>query len=237
MITLYQLATSPFVEKVRRALNYKGLAFTVHEVERAAVRDGKYAEVSPTGKFPALVHDSHAVWDSTDILEYLDQAFPEQPVLPIDPRERALAHVVEDWADESLYFYEMTMRLTWPHNLDAALDDFAKSMPGIPRDQLKTSILEGVGALTRAQGLGRKPREQVIADAERHFRALDDLLEDRDWLVADRLSSADLAVIAQVNALLYAEECRAALNSTRNVKSWLARVDAIAPKTSPEEVA
>ncbi len=237
MITLYQFATSPFAEKVRRALNYKGLAFSVHEVERAAVPGGKYAEISPAGKFPALVHDGQAIQDSTDILEHLDLAFPERPVLPTTPRERALAHVVEDWADESLYFYEMTMRLTWPHNLDAALDEFAQGMPGVPRDRLKAGILEGVGALTRAQGLGRKPRDQVIADAERHFRALDDLLEDRDWLVGDRLSSADLAAIAQVNALLYAEECRAALDSTRNVRSWLARVDAIAPKTSPEEVA
>ncbi|MBB4260533.1 MULTISPECIES: glutathione S-transferase family protein [unclassified Bradyrhizobium] len=233
MITLYQFATSPFTEKVRRALNYKRLPFNVHEVDRAAVAGGKYIHVSVSGKFPAIEHDGQAVLDSTDILEYLDRTFPERPVLPTDPRERALAHVIEDWADESLYFYEMTMRLAWPHNLEAALDEFAQSMPGIPRDQLKSRILEGVGALTRAQGVGRKPREQVVADAARHFKALDGLLEGRDWLVGDRVSSADLAVIAQANALLYAEECRTALDSTHNVRPWLARVDVIAPKTSP----
>ena len=237
MITLYQFATSPFTEKVRRALNYKGLAFEVHEVDRAAAPGGRYAHVSPTGKFPALDHDGKAVWDSTDILEYLDRAFPERPVFPAKPHDRALAHVVEDWADESLYFYEMTMRLAWPHNLEAALDEFARGMPGVPRDQLRSGILEGVGALTRAQGLGRKPREQVVADAERHFMALDDLLEGREWLVGERLSNADLAVIAQVGALLYAEECRAVLDRTRHVTPWIARVDAIAPKTSPETVA
>lgn len=237
MIALYQFATSPFTEKVRRALNYKGLAFEVHEVERAAVAGGRYADVSPTGKFPALMHDGQAVWDSTDILEHLDHAFPERPVRPTDPRERALAHVIEDWADESLYFYEMTMRLAWPHNLEAALDEFSRSMPGVPRDQLRTRILEGVGAVTRAQGLGRKPPEQIVADAERHFQALDALLSGHDWLVGERLSSADLAVIAQVNALLYAEEARAALERTRHVKPWLARVNAVAPHTLPEGVA
>lgn len=49
MITLYQFATSPFTEKVRRALNYKGLAFTVHEVERAAAPGGKYAKIWRNG--------------------------------------------------------------------------------------------------------------------------------------------------------------------------------------------
>lgn len=232
MITLYQFATSPFTEKVRRALNYKGLAFEAHEVERAAVAGGRYAQVSPTGKFPALEHDGRVVWDSTDILEHLDRAFPDRPLQPILSRDRALAHVIEDWADESLYFYEMTMRLAWPHNLEKALDVFAASTPAVPRDQLKLRILEGVGALTRAQGLGRKPPAQVVADAERHFQAIDAMLDGHDWLVGDRLSSADLAVIAQVNALLYAEECVAALGRTSHVAAWKARVDLAAPITS-----
>ena len=74
MITLYQFATSPFTEKVRRALAYKQLPYTVHEVERAAVPAGKYAGISATGKFPAIDHDGTVVWDSTDILDYLDKA-------------------------------------------------------------------------------------------------------------------------------------------------------------------
>ena len=229
MITLYQFATSPFTEKVRRALAYKGLAFEVHEVERAAVPGGRYSEVSPTGKFPAIVHDGVSVWDSTDIVLYLDRIFPDRPLRPSSPRDAALAHVIEDWADESLYFYEITMRLSWSHNLDAALDEFAVGMPGVPRDRLKDMILEGASALTRTQGLGRKPREQVVSDLDRHFDALEAMLEGRDWLIGESLSTADLAVIGQIHALLYAEEGRAALARAPNIQAWLARVDAVAP--------
>ncbi len=229
MITLYQFATSPFTEKVRRALAYKGIAFEIHEVDRAAVPGGKYAHVSPTGKFPAIEHDGVAIWDSTDVIRHLDAAFPNRPLIPADPRDAALAHVIEDWADESLYFYEMTMRLGWAHNLYASLDEFAAGMPGVPREHLRKGILDGVGALTKAQGLGRKPPEQVVTDVERHFAALDALLEGRDWLVGEALSIADLAVIAQVNALLYAAEARQAIEATRNVKPWMARVDQAAP--------
>ncbi len=230
MITLYQLATSPFTEKVRRALAYKGLAYEVHEVERGAVAEGKYAAVSPTGKFPAIDHDGHAVWDSTDILIYLDKAFEDRPLIPADIRDAGLAHVIEDWADESLYFYEMTMRLAWEHNLESALDEFAVGMPGMSREQLRAAILQGAGALTKTQGLGRKPIAQVIADAQRHFAAIDAMLTDRNWLVGTSLSVADLAVIAQVNALLYAVEARDALATTKNVTAWMERINAAAPK-------
>lgn len=230
MITLYQLATSPFTEKVRRALAYKGLAYEVHEVERGAVAEGKYAAVSPTGKFPAIDHDGHAVWDSTDILIYLDKIFEDRPLIPTDIRDAGLAHAIEDWADESLYFYEMTMRLAWEHNLEAALDEFAVGMPGMSREQLRAAILQGAGTLTKTQGLGRKPIAQVIADAQRHFAAIDAMLTDRNWLVGTSLSVADLAVIAQVNALLYAVEARDALATTKNVTAWMERINAAAPK-------
>ena len=230
MITLYQFATSPFTEKVRRALNYKGLAFEVHEVARAKVAEGAYADVSTTGKFPALKDGETVVQDSTDILEYLDRAYPDKPVRPTDPGDAALAHVFEEWADESLYFYEMTARLSWEHNLETCLDGFMASMPGMPRDQLKKAILDGVGQLTAAQGVGRKPRETVVADIQRHFKSLDQILQNKEWLVGDRLSSADLAVVCQINALLDAQEARSALEETSKVKDWMARIDDTAPQ-------
>lgn len=235
MIILYQFSTSPFTEKVRRALNYKQLSFDVHEVARAKVGLGDYTHVSATGKFPAIDHDGTTIQDSTDIIEYLDRAFPDRPLIPENPRDRGVAHAIEDWADESLYFYEMTMRLAWEHNLGASFDEFAASFPGVPREALMVRIIEGINALTKAQGIGRKSYEAVVADAQRHFRALDDLLYGRDWLVGDRISYADLAVIGQVNALLYAREAREALENTQYISAWIARVDSEAPVTSLSE--
>ena len=229
MITLYQFKTSPFTEKVRRALNYKSIAFDVVEVQRAAVPEGKYAYVSPTGKFPCIKDGDKAVWDSTDIIHHIE-AMGDNKLVPADARDAALAHAIEEWADESLYFYEMTMRLAWEHNLELALDEFAETLPAVPKEQIKELVMTGVGQLTQAQGVGRKPREQVVADCERHIAALEAMLEGRDWLIGDALSYADLAVIAQVNALLYAQEARAAVEKTKNIKPWMARIDAIAPR-------
>ena len=230
MITLYQFQTSPFTEKVRRALNYKGIAFDVHEVTRAKVPSGDYTHVSASGKFPAIIDGDTPISDSTDIIHHLETAHGGPSLFPSDKREAALAHAIEEWADESLYFYEMTMRLSWEHNLDENIDEFSKTVPGVSIEDLKPMIIAGVGDVVSKQGLGRKPREQVISDCNRHFAKLNDMLDGRNWLAGDALSYADLAVIAQVSCLLDAKEGREALATTKNVEPWMARVDAAAPK-------
>jgi len=230
MITLYQFKTSPFTEKVRRALHYKGLEFEVHEVARASVSGGRYADVSPTGKFPALQDEHRAVWDSTDILYHLDARYGGPRLIPESPRDAALAHALEEWADESLYFYEMTMRLSWENNLDAALGEFAETMPGMTEEQLKPLILQSVTQLVSVQGVGRKPREQVIVDVRRHLRSIDALLDGHDFVLGSAPCIADFAIVAQVNALLYAEEARAEMTKTVRLEDWIARLDAIAPR-------
>ncbi len=229
MITLYQFATSPFAEKVRRALNFKGIDFEIHEVARQKVPAGEYKHVSPTGKFPTIQDGEQVVWDSTDIVYHLEQAHPVPALIPEDKRAAGLTHALEEWADESLYFYEMTMRLTWEHNLDAALDEFSASLPGIPKEQLKTMILQTAGQLTETQGIGRKPKDQVISDMHRHIDALDSMLVDRKWLVGDALTLADIAVVSQLNALRYASEADAAVQNTKHVLGWVERIDQLAP--------
>src|SRR6266542_189886 len=233
MIVLYQFATSPFCEKVRRILAYKQIAHEIHEVPRAKVAE--YARVSPTGKFPAIDHDGRAVWDSTDSAHYLETAFPERPLIPKDRLGSALVHVVEDWADESLYFYEMTMRIAWEHNLKKKLvHEFVATMPGLTVEAALPVIGKAVQGIIGPQGVGRKPADQVVRDVERHFAAVDGLLSDgRNYLESEHLTLADIAVVSQVKALLYAEETVAIVARLPRVSAWIERVDAEAPNRVP----
>jgi len=227
VLTLFQFPTSPFCEKVRRILGYKKVSYEIHNVPRAKVSE--YARVSPTGKFPAIDHDGNAVWDSTDIARYLEIQFPERPLIPSDPRFAALVHILEDWADESLYFYEVTMRLAWEHNAPKSAKEFAASIPGMTADTMLPLLTKGAQAIASAQGIGRKPRNQVVNDAERQLEALEALLEGRRYLVGDDMTLADIAVLAQLNALAYAEEINPVLDRLPSVRSWRARVSTEAP--------
>lgn len=227
MITLYQFPTSPFCEKIRRALNFKRLGFSIVDVPRADV--GRFSHVSPIGKFPAIDDDGTAVHDSSDILLYLERTTPHPPLFPTNPRDAALAHIVEDWADESLYFYELIMRLGWEHNAVRALPAFAATMPGLSNEDILARLAAGVDAITRPQGLGRKSRDEIVTDARRHMHALDAMLKDAEWLVGDALSIADIAVVSQLRALLGATEIVAIVDDLPRIRAWEERVDRIAP--------
>ncbi len=228
MITLYQFKTSPLCEKVRRALNYKGIAFDVHEVDRTKVEELKH--VSPFGKFPALQDNDTAVCDSTDIVYYLEEKFSERSLVPIDPKLKAQMHITEDWADESLYFYEITMRFSWERNLRPNLDKVMETMPAnLTKEQVLALMLSGSQQLVAAQGLGRKTREQIIADTERHIAAISSLVGEDGWMVGDAISLADLSVIAELRCLLDAAEAREILKDYPQVSGWMARVDEVAP--------
>ena len=227
MITLYQFATSPLCEKVRRILNVKRLPFEIHEVPRSEV--AKYERVSPTGKFPAIDDDGTPVWDSTDIAHHLEAKAPTPALVPSDPREAALVHVIEDWADESLYFYEITMRVAWEHNAGKVAEEFAATMPGATAEGILPLVTKAAQELTAKQGLGRKPQDQVVRDVERHVAALEGLLAAGDWLVGSAITLADIAVAVELNALEYAREGADLLQASPVISAWRKRVAEVAP--------
>ncbi|MEM7570199.1 MAG: glutathione S-transferase family protein [Pseudomonadota bacterium] len=228
-LLLWQYFISPFSDKVRRALHYKGLDYNVREVK--ITETGKLKSVSPTGKFPVLETEGRFIVDSTDILDHLDALVPERLLTPADPREAALAAIFEDWADESLYFYDLTMR-SWPANIDWLLDDlFIFEKKGWKQSLLRRLIPSALPKQTRAQGLGRKAPEKLTAELKALFEGIDALVADGGWLVSSEISRADLSVRAMTYVINRAVEGRAVFDALPNLRAWEAKVDAL---TLPE---
>jgi len=92
-LRLYTYWRSSAAYRVRIALAVKGLPY--ESVPRHLLRDGgqhrqaDYLATNPQGLIPALEHDGHVVTQSLAICEYLDEVFPQPPLLPADPRGRA----------------------------------------------------------------------------------------------------------------------------------------------------
>ena len=98
---LYEHPLSSYAQKVKIALREKGLAF---EVETPAALGsgtaaGSFAAASPRNEVPALIDGDARIFDSTIILEYLEDKFPTPPLLPRDPAARAEARMIEDVCD------------------------------------------------------------------------------------------------------------------------------------------
>lgn len=222
-VTLYQFQISPFCDKVRRALKLKGIAWTV--VEIPVVPPGKFKHISPSNKFPAVDFGDRIVVDSTDIIAHLDAIAPEPRLIPADPCERADALILEDWADESLYFFDLTMR-NWPQNRQWFLDDLLHAESGLKRRVLQALVPGALRKVAVNQGLGRKTEAQVVAELTRHYDGLDAKLQGRDWLVGGSISIADLAVRSMVNVLDRTVEGKALVAARPALREWAERVDA-----------
>jgi len=233
MITLYQFASSPFTEKVSRMLSFKGLDYYVEEINR--LKAGQYQDVSPFGKFPAMDISGIKVCDSTDIAHVLDDTYPTKKLIPENELLRAKVHILEDWADESLYFYEMTMRVSWLHNAKATLAKIKDTLPSFPDWVLLRIIVGKASKIVKTQGLGRKHKHQVVNDVRRHLEALNALLADTGWLVGDTITLADIAVISQLNCLLDAQEVQEMVGSFPAITMWIAQVDRVAPYIKPND--
>ncbi|MBN3778658.1 maleylacetoacetate isomerase [Burkholderia sp. Ac-20345] len=98
-MSLYTYFRSSASFRVRIALNLKGLDYTQLPVH--LLRDGgeqlneAYRKVQPDGLVPALIDgDGQPLSQSLAIIEYLDERYPEPPLLPADPADRAFVRAV-----------------------------------------------------------------------------------------------------------------------------------------------
>lgn len=91
MLILYHGGTSTASAKVRLALAEKGMAFESRllDLRRGDQKRADYLAFNPAGVVPTLVHDGAVVTESSVILEYVEEAWPEPALSPADPRERA----------------------------------------------------------------------------------------------------------------------------------------------------
>lgn len=90
-LRLYTYYRSSATYRVRIALNLKNLAYEAIPVHlrRNEQNAAAYRTINPQGLIPTLTEDGHAIGQSLAIIEYLDETYPEPPLLPQEPRARA----------------------------------------------------------------------------------------------------------------------------------------------------
>lgn len=222
-ITLYQYEISPFCDKVRRTLKYKGLEFDTQNISLLQTQLGKVKKLGPAAKLPVLEVDGERLFDSSNIVLELEKRFPERTLLPTNKKQRALMHFFEDWADESLYFYEVYLRFVrngkeWgkitskeDHPMFAALSQ-----------HIAPKVLTQQAA---AQGIAKKPWSTIEQDLHKHFQSLSDWLEDQQFLCGEQLTFADIAVAGQVSCIVGTPEGKEIASHYESVLTWLANTD------------
>ena len=104
-VVLYHGMASTCSKKVRLCLYEKGIAFESHllDLQKFEQHRPDYLALNPNGVVPTLVHRDRPIIESSVIIEYLDDAFPEVPLKPADPYARAQMRLWLKYSDEVAY--------------------------------------------------------------------------------------------------------------------------------------
>ncbi|MBU8543938.1 MULTISPECIES: FtsZ-binding protein FzlA [Roseomonadaceae] len=194
MRILFHLPLSPFARKVRLALAEKRLPFDLR-IERVWERREEFMTVNPAGTVPVL-QEANGLWiaDSYAICEYLDEAYPDNPLLGRTLAERAEVRRLVAWFDQKFYA-EVTRNLVFEKQMKRVL---GRGNPD--------------AAAMRAGYANLKP----------HLEYIGWLAESRAWLAGPQLGLADLAAAAQLSALDYIGDVDWSISDA--AKDWYARV-------------
>jgi glutathione S-transferase len=201
MLELYQWEISQFSEKVRLLLDYKGLEYRKIEVTPGM---GQIELFRLTGQkqVPVLKDGNRYIFDSTAIAKYLDSEYPDRPLIPTEPKKRALTLLLEDWADESI-------GVKGRKALFAAISQdqsFRNSLLPVSTPDILRTVVEGVpGDFLSALGFGVGFSPEVVNAAitslKEDLDIITQLLVDSPYLTGDEPTLADLTV-ASLSMLL-----------------------------------
>ena len=193
MRRLYHQPVSPFCRKIRLVLGEKKVEVELVE-EKPWERRMDYLRQNPSGKVPMLKLDGVTLAESNAIFEYLEEVFPEPPLLPKSPAARAEARRLASWFDDKFH-HEVTVNL----------------------------LYERVNKKVMKQGFPDSGNVKSGAKAIKfHLDYMTWLLDHRRWLAGDAMSLADFAAAAHLSALDYNSDVD--WNRSEVVKDWYAKI-------------
>jgi glutathione S-transferase len=99
MLKVYEHPFSPYAQKVKIALYEKNIPFDLEMPQAFAGGATEYGKTNPRLEVPALVADGFPIFDSTIILQYIEDRWPEPAMLPKSPQERARVRMIEELCD------------------------------------------------------------------------------------------------------------------------------------------
>ncbi|WP_298333216.1 glutathione S-transferase family protein [uncultured Erythrobacter sp.] len=224
-VTLIGPSISPFVIKVKAALTFKGLDFE----HREYVGISELRKLNPqTGKVPILLIDDEPIFDSSLILRRIEQAKPNPSFYSGETDTAAKQSLLEDWSDESLYWYVQALR--WcEKNEPCTIAENKQFVPKLLRPFANTILRRLVGRQPLGQGFGRLPYELLVSELEARMEELGSVLGNKPHFYADKPSVADFAIygVASTGHSGATPEFADAFAKHANLVDWRGRMRSI----------
>jgi glutathione S-transferase len=218
-IFLHHYPLSPFAEKIRLVLGYKGLAWKSVIIPNIMPKPDVVALTGGYRKTPVLQVGSDIYCDTAlicDVLEHL------HPTPSLYPAQKGLARILSQWADEKLFWAAMGYNFQ-PKGAAQALgqgrppEAWADEAKAFAEDRAKMRV-----------GLPRMPVGDATTAYKSYLRRINTMLEGQNFLLCEAPTVADFAVY---HPLWFTRRQTPALagilNATPAVLAWMDRIEAI----------
>ena len=218
-LILHHYDSSPFSEKIRLILGWKGLAWQAVTVPKMLPKPDAVALTGGYRKTPFLQIGSHIYCDTALICDVLEHLQPNPPLYPAG--HKGLARVVAQWADERLFWAAMS------HNFQPK--GIAQLFGGGPPEQWgPIAKVFGEDRTRMRTAVPRAPAPDATAAYRSYLRRLSDMLHKQRYLLGDAPCVADFA---SYHPLWFTQTqtpvMAGILEATPAVQAWMARMAAI----------
>jgi glutathione S-transferase len=197
VLELYNNINSVCAQKVRIALFEKGRDVVEHLLTlQGDQNDPEYLRLNPNGVVPTLVHDGEVITESSLILYYIDDAFPEPPLMPKTPSARHRVRLYNKLIDE--YVHNSCTIMTFatafrPRFLKMPREQWLAEINKAPlkrRAEYKRSVIE--------HGLDSEFVRDALHQHEKLISWMGRDLKNGRYLAGDNFTNADCAVIPYI---------------------------------------
>ena len=224
MLELYHFEAVANSMKPMLYLKEKGLDFVSH---RLNARDfehlsAQFLAINPDGQVPVLVHDGKVVTESTVINEYLEDVFPEPPLRPADPLERARMRIWTKFVDE---YFCPALTVIGSHGASKFVKqmDQNKLQDALARMPLKEVRDKWATISTTSYS------EETLAEARRKLgvcaERMEKALATSPWLAGKTYSLADIDIYSFAVALPRIFPDSVNDQATPKLMDWIARMN------------
>lgn len=203
MISLHQAPMSSCSQKIRFMLTQKGLDYKNINVDLHAGENlgSEFLKLNPKGVVPVLVDDGQVILESNNICIYLDEKYPEIPLMPSSAKGRSDVRVLLQQIDENVHFdisactYTIAFRarLQKAYDTPEKLSDYLASIPDTGKREFRKNII--------TKGLQSLEFQVGVTRSAAMISRLDALLHSSDYLVGNQLTVADICYSPYITRL------------------------------------
>lgn len=229
-LKVYGLKVSYFTGKLEAYLRYKEIPY---EFVAMTAKQFKRTIKAHTGamQMPAIqLSDGRWMTDTTPIIEWFEQEYPDYPIIPSDPLTQFAAYLIEDYADEWLWRPAMHYRWSYPESA-ALLAEQISSVMGVdlmlPRWLKRYAIhRRQYTNFVKRDGVSKATREHVEQSYLHLLERLAPIVSSRAFLFGERPTLADIGLMGPMLRHFSMDPAPAAIMREQcpEVMSWVYRV-------------